>query len=373
MKKTIITSIMTLAFILNANAQQWIEDTSCNKNASKIVNEAITSLSNLEHLMAVGMAKAALVVDDNCECAKLVLAAAAHWNEDWGSRSEKLKQINIKTLSDVEKAWYTLLSTPNKDFDTAAKKALNKYPNSGLINWLNVGQDMDSNKAFSEKFPQLAAGAYNTMAYAFARDGDFESAYKAIDYSLRLHDGPNALDSKAEIAVMEGDYEKAFNSQAKAFDYAWFASPFQPKLVTYWRNLNKENLVKNLQEAQLSFQEAIISQDLEEWKKYITDDMMLTSGDSSLTEFYTQNEESFLTKRNFTWDSFDLRDFDIDFSPDMNTAIVKFYANGAYTFTETNEKVDYSTRASAVWISTGSGWKMVHANWAPFGGSGIPK
>ena len=125
---------MTLAFILNANAQQWIEDTSCNKNASKIVNEAITSLSNLEHLMAVGMAKAALVVDDNCECAKLVLAAAAHWNEDWGSRSEKLKQINIKTLSDVEKAWYTLLSTPNKDFDTAAKKALNKYPNSGLIN-----------------------------------------------------------------------------------------------------------------------------------------------------------------------------------------------------------------------------------------------
>ena len=88
MKKTILTSIMTLAFLVNANGQQWIEDTSCNKNASKIVNEAITSLSNLEHLMAVGMAKAALVVDDNCECAKLVLAAAAHWNEDWGSRSE---------------------------------------------------------------------------------------------------------------------------------------------------------------------------------------------------------------------------------------------------------------------------------------------
>jgi len=373
MKKTIITSIMTLAFILNANAQQWIEDTSCNKNASKIVNEAITSLSNLEHLMAVGMAKAALVVDDNCECAKLVLAAAAHWNKDWGSRSEKLQQINIKSLSDVEKAWYTLLSTPNEDFDTAAKKALNKYPNSGLINWLNVGQDMDSNKAFSEKFPQLAAGAYNTMAYAFARDGDFESAYKAIDYSLRLHDGPNALDSKAEIAVMEGDYEKAFNSQAKAFDYAWFASPFQPKLVTYWRNLNKEKLTEDLKEAQSTVQQAIEDQNLEEWKKYVSEDMMLTSGDSSLAEFYVQTEEQFLAKRNFTWDSFDLRDIEVDFSPDMNTAVLRFYANGAYTFTETNEKVDYSTRASAVWISTGSGWKMVHANWAPFGGSGIPK
>jgi len=55
----------------------------------------------------------------------------------------------------------------------------------------------------------------------------------------------------------------------------------------------------------------------------------------------------------------------------MNTAIVKFYANGAYTFNDSQEKIDYSTRASAVWISTDSGWKMVHANWAPFGGSAV--
>ncbi len=47
--------------------------------------------------------------------------------------------------------------------------------------------------------------------------------------------------------------------------------------------------------------------------------------------------------------------------------------DGAYTFNDSKETVDYSTRASTVWISTDSGWKMVHANWAPFGGSGIPK
>ena len=63
MKKTLLTSILTFTFVLNLNAQQWIEDTSCNKKASEIVNEAITSLSNLEHLTAIGMAKAALVVD----------------------------------------------------------------------------------------------------------------------------------------------------------------------------------------------------------------------------------------------------------------------------------------------------------------------
>jgi lipoprotein NlpI len=373
MKKTILTSLMTFIFLLNVNAQQWIENNSCNKKASEIVNEAITSLSNLEHLMAIGMAKAALVVDKDCECAKLVIAAAASNNADWGSRDDKLKEINLKKLSEVEKAWYSLLSTPNDKFNESAGKALYNHPNSPLINWINARQDMDLNKAFAEKYPSLASGAYNTIAYAFAREGDFDSAYKALDYSLRLHEGPNALDSRAEIAVMEGDYQKAFNNQLKAFDYAPFASPYQPKLVTYSRNLNKEKLIKNLKEAQTNVQDAIENQDLEEWKKYISEDMMVTSGDSSLSEFYLQTEEQFLEKRNFTWDSFDLRDIEVDFSPDMNTAVLRFYANGAYTFNETNEKVEYSTRASAVWISTGSGWKMVHANWAPFGGSGIPE
>jgi hypothetical protein len=94
--------------ISTVNAQQWIDDSSCNNKASAIVNEAITSLANLEHLMAVGMAKAALLVDEDCECANLVIAAAAGNNADWGSRSEKLKQINVKSLSKVEKAWYSL-------------------------------------------------------------------------------------------------------------------------------------------------------------------------------------------------------------------------------------------------------------------------
>ena len=53
--------------------------------------------------------------------------------------------------------------------------------------------------------------------------------------------------------------------------------------------------------------------------------------------------------------------------------VLTFYASGSYTLIDTSEKVDYSTRASAVWLSTDSGWKMVHANWAPFGGSGIPQ
>ena len=373
MKNTLLTSLMAFTFILNANAQQWIEKTSCNKKASTIVNKAITSLSNIEAHMAIGMAKAALIVDEDCECAKLVIAAAASNNQDWGSRSDKLKKVNVKSLTNEERAWYTLLSTPNDKFDDAAKTALEANPNSPLINWLNAGQDMDSNKAFAKKFPALAAGAYNTMAYGYAREGDYKSAHEAIDKSISLHDGPNALDSKAEISAMEGDYQKAFSNQLKAFDVAPWASPYQPKLVTYWRTANKDNLAKNLKEAQANVQNAILEQDLDEWKKYISEDMMLTSGDSSLTKFYTQTEELFLADRNFTWESFDINDIEVDFSPEMNMAVLKFYAKGAYSFNDSDETVDYSTRASAVWIATDSGWKMVHANWAPFGGSGIPQ
>ncbi|MAU62871.1 MAG: hypothetical protein CMC38_00760 [Flavobacteriaceae bacterium] len=374
MKKILILTMFSIGFILNSNAQQWIEKSSCDKDAYAIVNESIDHLSNLEHLMAIGMAKAALVIDKDCGCAKLVLAAAASNNKDWGSRSAKLQKINANNLSDVEKAWFMLLSTPNENFETSAKKALAMYPDSALINWLNTSyNDTEAMKKFANKFPANAASAHNAIAYSQARNGNYEAAYSSLFKSLTIHQGPNALDSQGEIAAMEGDYEKAFNSQLKAYDYAPFASPYQPKLVTYWRNMNKENLVKNLQEAQSNVQNAILERDLEEWKKYITDDMMLTSGDSSLTKFYTQTDELFMADRNFTWDSFDLKDFDIDFSPDMNTAIVKFYAKGAYTFNESKETIDYSTRASAVWISTNSGWKMVHANWAPFGGSGIPE
>ena len=139
---------MTFTVLFNVNAQQWIDDSSCNNKASAIVNEAITSLANLEHLMAVGMAKAALLVDEDCECANLVIAAAAGNNANWGSRSEKLKQINIKSLSKVEKAWYTLHSTSNENFQEAAKKALKKNPNSVLTHGLNTGQDMDKNEDF---------------------------------------------------------------------------------------------------------------------------------------------------------------------------------------------------------------------------------
>ena len=55
-------------------------------------------------------------------------------------------------------------------------------------------------------------------------------------------------------------------------------------------------------------------------------------------------------------------------------AYLTFYADGAYTFKQSGQTVDYNTRASAVWIRTANGWKSIHANWAPSeDGIGIPK
>ena len=366
-------TLLIIGFAFNGYSQSWIENISCNKKASEIVNQAITHLANLEHLMAVGMADAALIVDKGCDCAKLVSAAAASNNNNWGSRTSKLQDINTNNLNDIEKAWFMLLSTPNNKFNEASQKALKIYPDSALINWLATRyNNFEGMKNFALKFPDVSASAYNAMAYEYARNGDYDSAYDAIFKSLSLHDGPNAKDSRAEIAAMQGDYAKAVNSQLQAYAVAPFASPYLENLVIYSRNRNKEGLINGLKEAQIAVQDAIENQDLEEWKKYISDDMVVTAGDSNLTEFYDQTEEKFLEETNFTWNEFGLNDIDVRLTPDMSTAILTFYAKGSFTLNESKEKVDYSTRASAVWIATNTGWKMVHTNYAPFGGAGIP-
>ena len=383
--KNLIT-ILLIITSFNMSSQKWINDSNCDAQSYEILNEAITHLANLEQLTAVGMAKAAKMSDSGCECANLVLAAAAATDANWGTRKAKLEAINTQLLSSEEKAWYDLLVETTKGEDNiwsdVYSDAISNFSDSPLINWVGIGgtgAGWDGYMAFSKKFPENSSAAYNMIAYGYAYgeygdEPDFEAAYESIDKSMELHQGPNAMDSKAEIAAMEGKYQIALNNQLKAFDYAFFASPYQPKLQIYYRNLVKENLSNNLKEAQKAVQKAILDRNYDEFKKYISEDMQLVSGDSNLQDFYEFNESSFSRGANVNWDNFDLRDIDVSFSPDMGTAILTFYADGSYSVGDSDEKVDYSTRASSVWIATDSGWKTVHTNWAPYGGgSGIPK
>jgi len=379
--KNIITVIFCM-MIINLNGQQWIDD-SCNKKASKIANKAIDHLANLEYMMAYAMANAALIVDEDCQCAKLVKAGATSAAANWGSRKQKLDDVDVSKLGGEEKVWYsTLTATLTGDSDKyqkSLKDGLADYPDSPILNWLSTGTDFDANKKFAEKFPTIASGSYNFMAYQYARgnyDGepDLDMAYEMIDKSMALHDGPNILDSKAEIAAENGDYETALSSQLKAHDYSSIGSQYWQNAVMYWHKLNKETVADNLKKAQVNMQNAILEKNEEEFKKYVSDDESLVVGDSNLGEFYNYTLENLNQEALIEWDSFDIRDIDVHFSSDMTMAYLTFYADGAYTFKESGESVDYNTRASAVWIRTGNGWKSIHANWAPTAdGTGIPQ
>ena len=58
-------------------------------------------------------------------------------------------------------------------------------------------------------------------------------------------------------------------------------------------SVKEGDLSNNLKEAQKAVQKAILDRNYDEFKKYISEDMQLISGDSNLQDFYEFNEESF--------------------------------------------------------------------------------
>ena len=101
--------LFILALSSTVASAQWVQKTSCKKDAAKITNEAIESIANLEYLPAMGMAKAALLLDPECGCAQLALAAISSPNPNWGSQKSKLEAMDVSSLSAEEKAWHDFL------------------------------------------------------------------------------------------------------------------------------------------------------------------------------------------------------------------------------------------------------------------------
>ena len=96
------------------------------------------------------------------------------------------------------------------------------------------------------------------------------------------------------------------------------------------------------------------------------------TGDSNLEGFYEFDISKMVDGGNVKWKALELYDFFSQFSPDMSTAVLSFYAKGTYSLDD-GEDVAYKTRASSVWTRTNEGWKIIHGNWAPQRGmSGIP-
>ena len=136
--------------------------------------------------------------------------------------------------------------------------------------------------------------------------------------------------------------------------------------------VSDKDIISILKENDVNLQEAILTQNLEEFNKYVDKNIAFSTGDSNLSKFYTMSSEKFDVAPAAKWGEFNLYDINVALSPDSRTAVLTFYAKGDYTVGE-GDKVDYNTRASSVWISTENGWKIMHSSWAPFGGgNGIP-
>ena len=212
-----------------------------------IANNAIEYAMNLEHMAAFGAANSALLIDEDCGCAKLILAAVSSSNKNWGSRSKKLKDINTTNLSPEEKGWYQYLAASSEDRQAVSKSLASKFPKGVLMNYLGTSpQDFNSFKVFAEKFPSHASSAYNMISYGYMREDfgkeDTANAMKYVKMSQDMHDGPNAHDSMAEHYASMGDYENALNTQLKAIDFATFGSPYMKTAQLYYAKKNKKSI-----------------------------------------------------------------------------------------------------------------------------------
>ena len=137
--------------------------------------------------------------------------------------------------------------------------------------------------------------------------------------------------------------------------------------------MSNEDIASSLKENAVKLQNAILEQNLEVFNEYVDKNITFTTGDSNLSKFYNMSSERFDLEQKAVWGEFELYDINVNISPESKTAVLTFYAKGDYTVGE-SDPIDYSTRASSVWVSTENGWKIMHSNWAPLeGGTGIPE
>lgn len=376
MKNILIIPALLIVTVVNA---QWIQNSSCDKKANIVANKAIEYMANLEYLPALGAANAALLLDENCGCAKLTLAAISSQNPKWGSRIQKLDEIDTSKLTTEEKAWYDYLrivdNLKRPEFQITIQ---NKFPKSPLLNYLGTSvNDFNSYKLFAEKFPTYSSSAYNMISYGYMTGAfgeiNMEEAKKYIEMSKNLHDGPNSYDSMGEHYASIGDYEKAYESQLMAIDFATFASPYAKNAQLYAAKMSKDKTSQTIIDNQKLMQAAILDGDYESYKEFEHPEIVVTTGDSNLNPFYVFTKDNLNENAPMTWNAFDLSNFEVYFSPDMKSSVITFDADGSFTMIDSKIKFDYSTRGSATWVSTTEGWKILHSSYAPKKGkNGLP-
>ena len=377
MKKIYLT--VGLCLLTTIASAQWVTDMSCNNKAEEITDKAITHFVNLERPVAVGMAKAALMIDEKCGSAKLVLINTAMSGE-YGSRTAQLEKLDTKKFTDQEKAWVKVMSASNEEFEGTTKQVAATYPDVPLFAfWASVSLEDGKDKLaeYVLAFPEYASPAYNIMSYRYA-DGTYgndSNMPKAVETAQKIfltHNGPNGHDSIAEHYATKRDYKKAFEHQLKALDYAGTGSAYSYNAQIYYGHTNKTaftDSIKSKTNQRIKFQ---MNNDSENLKQFYSDKIGMIGCNSNMEPcvFYSSFEEEDV---NHTWNRWNVVDLKVYFSPDMKTAVTTFDNDGEYTMKGSDKPIAYKTRASEVWFFD-NGWKLMHSNFAPLAiGSGVPK
>ena len=355
-----------------AAQDQWLSETSCSDVAHAIVNEGITARNNVEHGRAKGMYQAALVVDPNCIAAKIALADMANGSE-WGTRSSQIAALADVSGTPSEMAWLEVMNSSNGP--NSSYKMAQDMPDDALFHYWgswseNAGSALDGHMAFAERFPSLAGGSFNTLAYAYAQgdgvDTDEVKAREFLRSYLRLYNEANAHDSFAEISAIFGDYEGAVRHQQHAVDRGG-ATVFGERAGMYRRLANKDEYRQSVVDAV----EVLANPDApeEETAAVLSDQSVMCL--SSMAPCSVMTAAEYMATANGTdWLSMSANDIEVMFNDMMTRAVATHHNTGQYMLD--GQTVDYSVRVSSVWEVTNQGVSLITANWAPMGGAGLP-
>ena len=374
----LITSTLFISlFALQANAQ-WIESSSCDELSGTLVNKGITHLVNLEPMSAVAMANAALIADESCALANIVMADAAIERD----KMSHLSKLGSLALSAEEKAYLNIVNSNNEDRPGVALNEFNKQPNNSLLHYKYASSngDWESMLDGAKKYAgsEQSVAFLNTAAYGYSGgqygEPDYDRALELLELAINTYDTPNLRDSRAEHYAMLGKMDEAFSEQLDAYASNGSAgSPYLTNLQKYYRATQVEELKDALQELVQERMDATMKDDREGLKALTIQGYEAVACNSNLEPCYVV-QPSLDPAVNIEWLEFRASNMDIYFNESFEYAVVSFNASGSYKLENGEVISDYNTRVSEVWGIEDGEWKMWLSNYAPVtNSSGIPK
>ncbi|MDA1332540.1 MAG: nuclear transport factor 2 family protein [Proteobacteria bacterium] len=382
---------LTLSFTaLSVQAQSsWFTNTSCSPHGTAIADEAFEALVNVERPMAIGMSKAALLIDEGCGIAKLVLASASG-----DSQQRLLDEAGAMSLSADEALWHGLLKMDQgciqlwscQGWQQAATEIVESGNESPAFAYQSAwdaerGTVAANMEAFVAEYPDHAASAYNILAYAYAQAGggveevDMIKAMRYLYLYEQGHDGPNASDSRSEILWSAGERAGAWTAIRSAVDRGGNPSIYASREGVIWRAMNEADLATAIHEKVSTFWGVFLDAEgnKEAWAALLAPSSSHCNSNMEACYKATKVEQLGKLSAGPEWLSLEVSDVDVTFNSDYSTAVATHMNTGQYK-TDDGSVVDYKARGSSVWSLDPllGEWLLIHVNFAPSGGAGIP-